>query len=72
MLREHRLPAVEIGAPYAELPEGPANMARLVGMLHDLQFALRPAIVGDTDVIPATQWTLMPDASQGSAYLHTR
>ena len=36
MLLERRLPAVEAGSAYAEVPAGPTDMPRLLGMLQDL------------------------------------
>jgi hypothetical protein len=43
-LLERRPPAVETGSAYAEVPAGPTDMASLLGMLQDLQFAQDIAI----------------------------
>ena len=44
MLLERRLPAVETGSACAEVPAGPTDMPRFLGMLENLQFALNIAI----------------------------
>lgn len=45
MLLERRLPAVETGSAYVEVPAGPTDMPRFLGKLQDRKFALNLAIL---------------------------
>ncbi|MCX7350908.1 MAG: hypothetical protein NTZ54_15800 [Alphaproteobacteria bacterium] len=44
MLLKRRLPAVEAGSTYVEVPAGPADKPRLLDKLQDLQVALNVAL----------------------------